>query len=255
VQTRFKNTADRKTSGNKAAKSLAALALPPEIESSGWKFSEIHRKAFKAITEDPKAQRAFESLTAGKNAISAASLLLNLGLESKYFLRGHWKEWDRWQEKWEYLERAVKRLRGIAAKMQKYLEPRNRGPIPLPTLAGMETEHEYVSSLGSNGRLKVIAGQLLESALEIEQDCEICREWLRKMPRKDRRDIIEKERLVRFMCFVKARTGKPHFEKVATLLNVVRGTSGSTNEISADFLRKLSKRRTTPFIKSQYAIQ
>ena len=254
MQTRVKK-ADRKTSEDKAAKSLAALALPPEIESSGWRFSEIHRKAFKAITEDPKAQRAFKSLTAGKNAISPASLLLNLGLESKYFLRGHWKEWDRWQDKWEYLERLVKSLKQIASKVEKHVKVSDRGPIPLPTLAGMETEHEYVSSLGSNGRLKVIAGQLLKSASEIERDCEIRREWLRKMPRKDRRDIIEKERLVRFMCFVKARTGKPHFEKIATLLNVVRGTSGSPNEISADSLRKLSKRLTTPFIKSQYAIQ
>ena len=137
----------------------APLQLPPEIESSGWNFDDETRLAYRKIIGDPKARRAFEKLTTGNRPISAAHLLLNLR-ELERFPNSTWKDWHSWQDKWEYLERAVKGLRRIASKMQKYLEPRYRGPIPLPTWTGPEDEGYSKSHL---------AEQRLKSITELER--------------------------------------------------------------------------------------
>jgi hypothetical protein len=161
--------------------------------------------------------------------------------ELERFPDSTWKDWDPWQDKWEYLERAVRGLRRITSKMQKYLAPRYRGPIPLPTWAGPEDE-SYSKSHQAEQRLRSITEELLKDALEIEQYCNMRREWLRKTPRKDRKDMAEKEHLVMFLRYVKNATGRPHAEDVAALLNVVRGIAGDPNEVTVNELHKLSKR-------------
>jgi hypothetical protein len=196
--------------------------------------------AYRKIIRDLEARRAFEKLTTGKKPISPAHLLLNLG-QLKGFPNRTWKDWDRWQDKWEYLERAVKGLRRIASKMQKYLEPRHRGPVPLPTWTGPEDE-SYVNSHLAEQRLRSITEQLLKDASEIEQYCNMRREWLRKTPRKDRKDMAEKEHLVMFLRYVENSTGRPHTEHIAALLNVVLGRAGNPSEVTVNKLRKLSKR-------------
>lgn len=218
----------------------ASLRLPPEIESSGWNFDNETRLAYRKIIGDPEARRAFEKLTTGNRPISPAHLLLSLR-ELKSFPNRTWKDWHYWQDKWEYLERAVKGLRRIASKMQKYLEPRYRGPIPLPTWTGPEDE-SYSKSHLAEQRLRSITEQLCKDASEIEQYCNMRREWLRKTPRKDRKGMAEKEHLVMFLRYVESSTGRPHTEDVAALLNVVRGRAGDSSEVTVNELRKLSKR-------------
>jgi hypothetical protein len=232
-------------SKNKANKPIretepTLLCLPPKIESSGWNFDKETRVAYRKIIGDPEAKRAFEKLTTGNKPISPAHLLLSLG-ELKSFPNRTWKDWDHWQDKWEYLERAVKSLRRIASKMQKYLEPKYRGPIPLPTWTGREDESYTKSHLAEQG-LRSITEQLSKDASEIEQYCKMRREWLRKTPRKDRKAMAEKEHLVMFLRFVENRTGRPHTEDVVALLNVIWGTAGDSSEVTANELRKLSKR-------------
>ena len=218
----------------------ASIKLPPEIESSGWNFDIETRLAYRQIIGDPEAKKAFEKLTTGKTPMSPAHLLLGLGL-LKGFPNRTWKHWEHWQDKWEYLERTVKSLRRIASRMQRYLEPRYRGPIPLPTWTGPEDE-SYSKSHLAEQRLRSITEQLSKDASEIEQYCNMRREWLRKTPRKDRKGMAEKEHLVRFLSGVESRTGRPHTEDVAALLNVIWGRAGDSNEVTANQLRKLSKR-------------
>ena len=236
-------TLDSKNKANKparATKLTASLELPPEIESSGWNFDNETRLAYRKIIGDLEARKAFEKLTIGNRSIPPAHLLLSLG-EIKRFPSRTWNEWDRWQDKWEYLERTVKSLRRIASKMQKYLEPKYRGPIPLPTWTGPEDE-SYLKSHLAEQRLRSIAEQFSRDASEIERYCNMRREWLRKTPRKDRKGMAEKERLVMFLRFVESRTGRPHTEDVVALLNVIRGKAGDSSEVTANELRKLSKR-------------
>ena len=218
----------------------SSLRLPPEIESSGWNFDKETRLAYRKIIGDPEAKRAFEKLTTGNKPISPARLLLNLG-QLKDFPNRTWKGWDHWQEKWEYLESAAKRLRRIASKMEKYLEPNFRGPIPLPTWTGPEDE-SYLESHQAEKHLKSITERLSKDASEIEQYCNMRREWLRKTPRKDRKLMAEKEHLVMFLLFVESSTGRPHTEDVVALLNVIRGIAGDSSEVTANELRKLLKR-------------
>ncbi len=234
---------DSKNRANKpvwTTKLPASLELPPELESSGWNFDNEIRLAYRKIIDDVQAKRAFEKLTKGNRSIPPAHLLLSFG-ELKRFPSRTWKEWDRWQDKWEYLERTVKGLRRIASKMQKYLEPRYRGPIPLPTWTGPEDE-SYSKSHLAEQRLRSITDQLFKDASEIEQYCNMRREWLRKTPRKNRKGMAEKEHLVMFLRYVESSTGRPHTEDVAALLNVVRGRAGDSSEVTANELRKLSKR-------------
>jgi hypothetical protein len=234
---------DSKNKTNKPIREMelpTLLRLPPELESSGWNFDKETRLAYRKIIGDPKAKRAFEKLTRGNNPIPPAHLLLSLG-QLKGFANRTWKDWDHWQEKWEYLERTVKSLRRIASKMQKYLEPRYRGPIPLPTWTGPEDE-SYSQSHLAEQRLRSITEQLFKDASEIEQYCNMRREWLRKTPRKDRKGMAEKEHLVMFLRYVESSTGRPHTEHVAALLNVIWGIAGDSSEVTANELRKLSKR-------------
>ena len=234
---------DSKNKANKTAtatKSPARYELPPELESSGWNFDNEIRLTYRKIIDDAQAKRAFEKLTKGNRSIPPAHLLLSLG-EQERFPSRTWKEWDRWQDKWEYLERTVKSLRRIALKMEKYLEPKYRGPIPLPTWTGPEDE-SYLKSHQAEQRVRSITEQLLKDASEIEQYCDMRREWLRKTPRKDRKSLAEKEHLVMFLRFVENRTGRPHAEDVAALLNAIHGRVGDSNEVTVNQLRKLSKR-------------
>jgi hypothetical protein len=218
----------------------ASLPLPPEIESSGWNFDNEIRLAYRQIIGDVQAKRAFEKLTKGNRSVSPAQLLLSLG-ELRRFPSRTWKEWDRWQDKWEYLERTVRSLRRIASKIQKYIEPRHRGPIPLPTWTGPEDE-SYLKSHLAEQRLRSVTEQLFKDASEIEQYCNMRREWLRKTPRKDRKCMAEKEHLVMFLRYVESNTGRPHTEHIAALLNVVRGRAGDSSEVTVSKLRKLSRR-------------
>jgi hypothetical protein len=231
------NRTNEPVSGMKPSPSLR---LPPEIESSGWNFDNETRLVYRKIINDPQARKAFKKLTTGSKPIPPANLLLALG-GLKSFPNRTWKDWDRWQETWEYLDRAVKSLRRIASKMQKYLGPRYRGPIPLPTWTGPEDD-SYSKSHLAKQNLRSIAEQLSKDASEIEQYCKMRSEWLRKTPRKDRRGMAEKEHLVMFLRYVESTTGRPHTEHIAALVNVVRGKAGDTSEVSANELRKLSKR-------------
>ncbi len=217
-----------------------SLELPPELELSGWNFDDVTRLAYRKIIGDVQAKGAFEKLTKGNRSIPPAHLLLGLG-ELKRFPVRTWKEWDQWQEKWEYLERTATTLRRIASKMRMYLESKYRGPIPLPTWTGPEDE-SYIKSHQAEHGVRAISERLLKDASEIEQYCEMRREWLRKTPRKDRKSMAEKEHLVMFLRSVENRTGRPHIEDVAALLNVVQGRSGTSSEVTVNQLRKLSKR-------------
>jgi hypothetical protein len=264
VRTALKNSANAKasaTDGNRRPQSPALL--PPEIESSGWKFSDTHRRLYAAMQENISARTAFQKLTTGPKAISPAILLLSLEAES--FLRGmprqDWKEWDRWKDKWEDLGRTAKSLKRIALKMEKQIQHSARGPIPLPTLLPTtegepeeKEREEYAWSLQANGRLTAITAGLRENASEIEHFCQMRRAWLRRMPRKHR-DSIQSERHVLFLRFVESRTGKSHFEHLAALLNICKTVSqpeSKSPEFSADYLRKLSNRFSTPLIKTHY---
>lgn len=234
---------DSKNKANKpatATKSAARYELPPELELSGWNFDNQTRLAYRRIIGDVRAKRAFEKPTRGNRSILPAHLLLSLG-ELKRFPSNTWKGWDQWQDKWEYLERTVKSLRRIASKMQMYLKPEYRGPIPLPTWTGPEDE-SYLKSHQAEQRVRSITEQLLKDASEIEQYCKMRRQWLRKTPRKDRKSLAEKEHLVMFLRFVENRTGRPHAEDVAALLNAIHGRVGDSNEVTVNQLRKLSKR-------------
>jgi len=125
--------------------------------------------------------------------------------------------------------------------MQKYLKPRYRGAIPLPTWTGPEDE-SYSKSHLAEQRLRFITEQLFKDASEIKEYCHMRTEWLRKTPRKDRKGMAEKEHLVMFLRSVESRTGRPHTERVAALLNAIWGKGGESNEVNANELRKLSKR-------------
>lgn len=255
-------TAKRSASGRVVASSQIDAEFA-QLASSGWNLGESHRRLYRAIRSDPSAASAFAKLTTGSRAIPPVILLLNLEVEafSQGKPRQDWKGWDRWKDKWEDLGRTGKSLKRIAANIEKHIQRSDRGPIPLPTLLPTtegEVEDkergEYAHSLQANRRLKAIVASLRENASEIERFCQIRRDWLRRMPRK-RRDTIQSERHILFLRFVEARTGKSHFEHVATLLNVCRTTchpGDNINEFSADYLRKLSSRFSTPFIKSKY---
>jgi len=224
----------------KVTKPPASLQLPPELELSRWNFDDATRVAYRQIMGDVRAKRAFEKLTKGNRSIPPAHLLLDLG-GLKRFPGRTWKGWDQWQEKWEYLQRTVTTLRRIASKMRMYLETKYRGPIPLPTWTGPEDE-SYIKSQQAGHDLRAISERLLKDASEIEQYCEMRRQWLQNTPRKDRKSMAEKEHLVMFLRSVENRTGKPHIEDVAALLNVVHERSGTSSEITVTQLRKLSKR-------------
>lgn len=109
--------------------------------------------------------------------------------------------------------------------MQKFLEPKYRGPIPLPTRTSPGDEGYEKSHLAEQ-RLKSISEQLFKDASEIEQYCNMRKEWLRNTPRKDRKGMAQKEHLVMFLRYVKSRTGRPHTGGIAALLNVVREKLG-----------------------------
>ena len=208
---------------------------------------------------------AFHKLTSGANPIPAWNLLLTLAEEKLSYL-GIWEEpggkrmtgrkfgqadWDKWDRKWEGIAANAKSIRLVSSKLSENIRRSPRGPIALPQLR--ESEEEHAKSYGADGRLQSIAGQLLEQAAEMEQFCEMRRQWIKRMPKKDRRDAIEKERLGLLMCFVESRTKRPHIPQIAALLNAVRGTTGAANEVTEDYLRKLSKRLSVfPLIEQLY---
>ena len=252
---------------NKARASVPATdrTLPPEIESSGWKFSDTHRRLYAAIQADVSAKTAFQRLTTGARAVSPAILLLTLEAES--FANGkprkYWEEWERWKYKWEDLGRTARSLKRIAASIEKQIERSDCGwgPIPLPALLPMtegvaeeKDRKEWRESLQAGQRLGAIATGLRENALEIEHLCQMRREWMARMPRKHR-NTMQNEWHVLFLRFVEARTGEPHFEDLAALLNtchVVSQPESKDLKFSADYLRKLSSRFSTPLIEKHY---
>ncbi len=240
------------------------IAAPRQIEkeladltASGWNLGESHRKLYRAIRSDPSAARAFAKLTTGSRAIKPVILLLDLELEcsSRAIPREYW---DHWKDKWEGLGRTAKSLKRIAVSMEKQIQRNPRGPIALPTLlpttdgeAEDKQREEYARSIHANFRLTAIAASLRENASEIERFCQMRRDWLRKMPRKYR-DTIRREHQVLFLGFVKARTGRSHFEDLAALLNVCKAVSQPKDngpEFSADYFRKLSNRFSTPLTR------
>ena len=258
----------RTVTGTRAAK--YKMAIPRQVEEElvqlsqlGWNLGESHRKLYRAIRSDPSASIAFEKLTAGLRAIPPVILLLSL--EAEGFSRGEprqdWKDWDRWKDKWEDLGRTARSLKRIASSMEKHIKRNDRGPIPLPTLlpttegeAADKEREEYSRSHQANARLTAIVASLLENALEIERFCQMRHNWLQRMPRKHR-DTIQSERRVLFLRFVEARTGESHFEDIAALFNVctrVSQPNAQATEFSADYLRKLSNRFSTPLIKSKF---
>jgi hypothetical protein len=169
--------------------------------------------------------------------------------------------WDHWKDKWKDLGRTAKSLERIASGMEKQIQRNSQGPIALPTLlpttdgeAEEKQREEYSRSLAANGRLTAIAAGLRENASEIERLCQMRRDWLRKMPRKYRA-TIRREQHVMFLSFVGSRTGKSHYEDLAAVLNVCKTVSqpeGNGLEFSADYLRKLSDRFSTPLTKMHY---
>ena len=206
--------------------------------NSGWRFRDSDRALFRDIRSDVEAQHAFEKLTKGRRAIRPAVLLLNLGSE---FCPRDWKEWEAWKDKWAGLSTAAKTIRLVEAKMKRHVGKSNRGPVPLPIMAGTEKgDKDYIRSHRADSRLRDICKTLAACAAEIEEYCQMRRNWLREVPRKN---ATQKERIVLFMRFVKEKTGKWYFERVAALLNVGRKIN-ARNEITAETLRKLRKLRT-----------
>jgi hypothetical protein len=185
-------------------------------------------------------------------------LLLNLELEVSFH---GCEDLDLWKSKWEHLRRTAKSLKRIASGTEKHIHRDPRGPIALPTLlptndgdAEEKQRAEYSRSLQANGRLVAIVAGLRESALEIEHFCRMQRDWVRKMPQKYR-DIVRRERNLLLLRFVESSTGKPHFEDLAALLNICKSVAHlecNGTEFSADNLRKLAERFSTPLIKQIY---
>ena len=140
----------------------------------------------------------------------------------------------------------------IQKKMGKHLSRSERGPIPLPTLAGTEKgTKEYERSHLSSSHLQAIYDGLKLAIAEIDEYCRMRREWLRRVPR---RDIAEKESLGLLMRSVKDRTGKCYHADLSKLLSIDVSKVAVTinNETvrlrplrtSADALRKILKLRT-----------
>jgi hypothetical protein len=242
--------------------------LPADVTSFGWRFTELHIEVYEAIQCDPEARRAFEILTSGPAMVLPAHLLLNLGEEKKHYLGiqetddGKWirsgtfddSHWKNWNSKWKGIAANAKSMRRISLKLTDNIRKSDRGPIALPTLR--EGDVERAASHGADNRLQSISEELLGLATEIEQYCETRRQWIKKMPKKDRRDIIEKERLVLLVRWIESRTGRPHFPQIAALLNATRGTVGATNHVDPDYLRKLSSRLSKlPIIQQIYPSQ
>jgi hypothetical protein len=246
--------------------------LPREIRSSGWNFSEHHRRAFRDIDENPDARTSFENLTSCAKPISKSRLLLSLVAEAEAWIgyriankeaivSGKWDDWGKWSDKWDGLHAIARSLKVLASKMEKHIALSERGPVALPVLVGQSGEAErYTASHIANRRLDAIRAQLLENAAEIDGFWMARQEWLKKLPRKNRGDLIERERLVMFMRFVEQETGKPHYENIATLLSTVRWSIAtfnglpfeSSDTLSSDMLRKLSKRFTSPMLERAY---
>jgi hypothetical protein len=247
--------------------------VPPEITSSGWNFGEHHKRAFSDIGEDPNARTSFKNLTSCAKPISKSRLLLELVFEAEAWIghrmtdkgaivSGRWDGWEKWSDKWKGLHAMAKSLKGLASKIEKHIALSERGPVALPVMVGEPGEVErYTASHMANPRLKAIAAQLRENAAEIEGFWNSRQEWLKKLPRKNRGNLIERERLVMFMRFVEHETGEPHYEDIANLLSTVRESIANSNavpfepdrdQLSSDMLRKLSKRPSTPLVERIY---
>lgn len=246
--------------------------LPPEIQSSGWNFGDHHRQAFRDINQNSDARASFNNLTSCSRPISQSRLLLSLVAEAESLIgyrmtgagavvSGSWGGWEKWTDKWNGLRATAKSLKRLAAKMERHISLSDRGPVALPLLVGEPEETErYTASHMASRRLDAIEAQLRESAAEIEAFCASRKEWLKKLPRKKRRDLIARERLVMFVRFIEHETGEPHYEDVAILLSTVRWSVVTSHalpfepsdNVSSDLLRKLSKRFTTPMIDRMY---
>ena len=261
--TRTKRPARPRLPRGTTATSLQIEAEFARLSQLGWNLGESHRKVYWAIKSDLSGNIAFGKLTTGPKAIPPVILLLSLEVEafSQGEPRQDWKGWDRWKDKWEDLGRIAKSMKRIASKMEKHIQRSDRGPIPLPTLlpttqgeAADKEREEYTRSHQADARLTAIVAGLRENVSEIEGFCQMRRNWLRKMPRKHR-DTIRSERRVLFLRFVETRTGEPNFEDLATLFNICKTVSQpnvQTADVSADYLRKLSSRFSTPLIEKQY---
>jgi hypothetical protein len=246
--------------------------LPPEIRSSGWNFGDHHKRAFRDIKENQDARISFNNLTSCAKPISQSRLLLSLVSEAESWIgyrmtptgavvSGTWDGWEKWSDKWKGLHAIAKNLKALAAKLEQHISLSERGPVALPVLVGEPGEAErYTASHLTNRRLDAIVVQLRGNAAEIDGFWSSRQDWLRKLPRKNRGNLIERERLVMFMRFVKHETGEPHYEDIATLLKTVRWSIATSNavpfetsdKLSSDMLRKLSKGFTTARIESMY---
>lgn len=173
----------------------------------------LNQKLFRQLRNDPDAWPAFEKLV--ERGYSRAALLVSLQHTFSNRLL-FWTGWSSWKDKWDGLNSLGKTLQRVQQKMKRHLDRSERGPIPLPTLVATdEASADYQKSQMSDIRLRNIHEYIKNAAGEIEDYCQMRRQWLREVPRKD---IAERESIGMFMRSVKGRTGKWYLSDVAKLL-------------------------------------
>jgi hypothetical protein len=204
-----------------------------------FEFREIDRKLYRAILRGAEARLAFERFTTGKKAINPSWLLLALGIAIDSGARPLlWHKAERWKEKWEGLRGAAKSLKWLATKIEKHLAKSDLGPAPLATVGYDRWHQHYSSSVAAYATLTNLPSLLRGCAKLIEFYCDLNREWLAETPRDP---DGQSQRTVALLCWVKEKTGRCYFERVAALLNVGRRLRGQSEE-SGDSLSKLWRR-------------
>lgn len=218
------------------------------VDPAPFEFRAFDRQLYHAIQKDPEARTAFDRLTRGKRAIHPSWLLFSVGTacSSADPPRQHdaENEWmQKWTDKWEGLGGTAKSLRLLAEKMQIHLGKSDIGPAPLAYMGIDRFEKDYAGRQNAQAVLQTLPPTLFAWAKLVERYCAMQKNWLRGWPTVKEG---QKFQTLGLLHWVKERTGRNHFERIAALINVGRRLRRH-KEVSGESLRKLWKRYSGQF--------
>jgi hypothetical protein len=214
-------------------------SLPPEFKS--W-----CQKLYRAIQDDRGKNGAWDSyqkLIGGHGAMFGSSLLTLLAAECPGRKTAALSDgWEDWKCGWDGIRRNAVGLRRITSKLKQNIEWAATGPAPLAFMGADRWEANYKESVGAAIRMRAFVNFVELGIPVLELYCEMQREYLKEV-RESPQIYRQNEATIGILRFVREKTGRCWFERLAVLLNVSRDLSAIKKHVTAESLRRMWGRR------------